>query len=490
MAFDINTAKPKFDLQTAKALKERTPKKKAEKKDVDFKTMEMIKNFPSSLVKLGKDTVAPFFHPIDTAKGIGNLAMGGVEKLDKNLASVLPKGYVEYGNIANNWLVDKLGAPESWRLPEKAEDVTYPNEKYADAMGQFFKSRYGSSDKAKTTLMDDPAGVLSDVSMALTGLGGVVKVAPGLNKAGNVTQKIGMSAEPINLVKSTGKYAAAKLTPKDLPANLYDRAAKWGTGVDSKERANITKTALDNQIMPDAEGLALLKADINIIGREIDSLIDAADKTGVKIPKKVVLKHLKALREDMGGVKLDGRKNRGIINNVEKEFNMHMHELGRETISVKELQEFKQDIYKSINYNKKNQIGNRAKDEAGKAMARAAKEQIEEITPEIQSLNAKQGELLELLPHLEKSAKRIGNRNLMPFGTPVNVAAGGVVADVPGMLAGGAASASQLPGVQAGSALRLHDWKRKGMINYLDNQLPSTLIHYGLLNAERNNQAR
>ena len=40
-----------------------------------------ITNFPSSAVQLGKDYTAPIHSPIQTAKGIGNLAMGGIQKL-------------------------------------------------------------------------------------------------------------------------------------------------------------------------------------------------------------------------------------------------------------------------------------------------------------------------------------------------------------------------------------------------------------------------
>ena len=40
-----------------------------------------IQNIPSSAAQAGKDLVQPFMHPIDTAQAVGNLALGGIQKL-------------------------------------------------------------------------------------------------------------------------------------------------------------------------------------------------------------------------------------------------------------------------------------------------------------------------------------------------------------------------------------------------------------------------
>lgn len=131
--------------------------------------MGFVENFPRSTLNVIKDTVAPLADPWGTAKGIGRLAAGGVEKL-------IPG---EQGH-----------------------------EKYADAAGQFFADRYGSVAGLKRTLRDDPAGFLADASVPLTLGGAAAARAPGVvGKVGRAAQIAG-KVEPIvgtgKVVKTIG----------------------------------------------------------------------------------------------------------------------------------------------------------------------------------------------------------------------------------------------------------------------------------------------
>lgn len=96
-------------------------------------------------------------NPIDTAKGIYNLGSGVVSKF----------------------------------IPgrQKSED-------YADAVGQFYKQRYGGVENIKNTLYNDPVGALLDVSTIATGAGGA------LRGAGNLTRASGLARAGSRLVKA------------------------------------------------------------------------------------------------------------------------------------------------------------------------------------------------------------------------------------------------------------------------------------------------
>jgi len=452
--------------------------------ETDFSTYEMVKNIPSSAYNLGSSMVHAVTNPVDTAKSVGNLALGLSDKVDKKLSSVLPDEYLEYGNKANNWLVDKTGAPDSWRLPESAKNMEWKNEKYADAVGAAIKGRYGSTDKFKKTLMDDPAGVLADLAGVLSLGGSAIKALPKTGNIGNAIQKAGKAIEPVNMAVNTGKTALSKL-PKSLPGNLYDRAAKFSTTIDPKIRANMTKTALDYQLMPDAVGVAKLQSHIGNIGKSIDGLIDAADATGTKIPVSSVFKNLKELRKDMGGFKLYGDDSAKKINAIAKKLGEKVKREGRTHVTPSELQKFKQDIYKRTKFDVGQQSGNYDKAQIEQAIARAAKEGVEKASPEVRALNAEQGRLLELAGPLQRSANRVSNRNVIPFGSAVNTAAGGVAGGVPGAVAGSAVSAAGLPAVQAGSALKLHELQRLGILNMLEDSMFGANINIGLLNAGR-----
>ncbi len=86
---------------------------------------EMVGNIPSSFAKLVKDTVTPFLHPIDTGKGLLNLAT-----LDNKT----------WGSIVD-----------------------------------FYKNRYGGAENLKQTMLKDPAGFAADISTILSGAGAVTK---------------------------------------------------------------------------------------------------------------------------------------------------------------------------------------------------------------------------------------------------------------------------------------------------------------------------
>lgn len=129
-----------------------------------------VKNIPSSAVQFGKDIVQPILHPIDTAESLKNIGHGVLQKI---------------GILSGS-----------------------DQEKYADAVGQFFTDRYGGWENIKRAIATDPVGVLSDVSLVLTGGGAVAARAPGvLGKVGEVTKAVGQAVDPIQVAAGAAKVA-------------------------------------------------------------------------------------------------------------------------------------------------------------------------------------------------------------------------------------------------------------------------------------------
>ena len=101
----------------------------------------MAKNSLPSAIQFGKDMAAPFMAPVETAKSLGNLALG--------TGQLLIPG--EQGS-----------------------------EKYPRAVGQFLGERYGGMEEIKRTLATDPFGAAADLSTVLTGGAGLAARGPGV----------------------------------------------------------------------------------------------------------------------------------------------------------------------------------------------------------------------------------------------------------------------------------------------------------------------
>jgi hypothetical protein len=133
--------------------------------------LSAAKNLWPSAKKFGSDMVQPVLHPIDTAKSLGSLGMGLIEKL-------IPG---EQGHEAS-----------------------------ADAVGKFFMDRYGSIEGIKKTLATDPVGAAADLATVLTGAGGLAARAPGMaGKAGRVASTAGRAIDPLALAVKTGKLGGS-----------------------------------------------------------------------------------------------------------------------------------------------------------------------------------------------------------------------------------------------------------------------------------------
>lgn len=158
-----------------------------------------INNIIPSTVQLVKDIATPFAHPLNTVDAIGNTLFG---------------------------YIDKATGQES---PEAKERM-----KYADMMNQYVKDRYGHPYE---TLINDPAGMATDVLGLITGGSGLVaKVAPKASKianAANTVRKISSAADPVRAMTRTTK-GAAKLIGKGAK-ELFGKTT--GVGGGAVERA-------------------------------------------------------------------------------------------------------------------------------------------------------------------------------------------------------------------------------------------------------------
>lgn len=153
-----------------------------------------LTNIPSSAKQFGSDVAQPFLHPIETAKGIKNVALGVAEKTRDYPAIT----------AAISATFPSAGAMLS-AVPAGKE-----HEPYAEAIGKFFVDRYGSAENFKRTLATDPIGIAADLSTILSGGETALGRAPGIiGKVGRIAGETGRAIDPVSqaakLAGKTGK---------------------------------------------------------------------------------------------------------------------------------------------------------------------------------------------------------------------------------------------------------------------------------------------
>ena len=418
--------------------------KQQEESKFQFSGKEAIKNLPGSIVQEGKNVIGAITQPIDTIKGIGNLALGVAEK-------AIPGG-------------------------------PYPQEKYADAMGEYFGNKYGSKDAFLTELQNNPASILSDLSMFVTGgASGAAKVAS-LSKLGakaapalEKVAKVGTAIDPLNLAANTTMYGASKVIPTSIAPMMYESAAKWSTKLGPEERAAITETALKNQIPITYEGLGKVQSKLSDLGNQMDTLITNATDQNIKIPATKVLESLKDVKKQSGGFKIEAAQDIKEINNIEKQFKDYLKKNKITSVTPQQLQEFKADAYKRIDFGRAPEKPSLAKEEAYRAMAGSARQSLEEFMPELRDINAQYGALRELQPNLQKAVGRIENRDLMGLGATAKTGAGGALGGIPGAVIGFGQSLLDNPKIKGKAALELYKKQNQGLGMFLDNSARNAL---------------
>lgn len=261
---------------------------------------EALSNLPKSAGNFVSGIYQAVRHPIDTGASLLDAAAGG-------LRNAVPE-------TVRNFVDGKNPNPASLRASNTA-----------DAIGSFYKDRYGSMDGFKNALATDPVGVASDASTVLTGAGALAGKIPALSKpitaagatfnspaqaftrAANATNPLSV-VSPI--VKTVGAAVGAVgknvlgLTTMQGPENIA-QAAKAGMRGDTQFIDNLNQKVPYNNVIDDAlagvkkmkqeasigyqQGMAGAKADKTLLdfssidselGKQINSLKVTSTTTG------------------------------------------------------------------------------------------------------------------------------------------------------------------------------------------------------------------
>ena len=136
---------------------------------------QAVRNLPASATQFAKDVVQPFFDPVGTFNSLTDIGGGLVSK-----------------------------AAGAFGVQQDPEDKAR-REASADAVGQFFKDRYGNVAALKNTLATDPVGALGDLSAALTGAALPLRATGLTAKAGRAIQRTANAIDPLQAAARTAR---------------------------------------------------------------------------------------------------------------------------------------------------------------------------------------------------------------------------------------------------------------------------------------------
>ena len=397
----------------------------------EFSAKETIKNIPGSFKREVENIAAAITDPKATLTGLYNVGAGAIQKL-------IPG---EQGK-----------------------------EKYAEALGQFYVDRYGSKEQFLKTLQQDPVGVMGDASMFLTG------GAMALPKVGKTVGKIGAAIEPLNVATNIALTGGSRLLPKTVAPRLYESAAKFGTTIPTKQRERMVETGLKEQIKLSQKGLDKATSKIDDLGNRMDTLINNATDANVKVPASEIFRFIDETKQSLGGPRIEAAKDLAEINKITKDFQKYLTKIKTKELTPRQLQDFKTDAYKRIDFQKAPEKPSVAKEETYKSMSRAAKESIEQQIPEISAINQEYGRLKELLPSLERSVARIENRDILGIGGGVKAAGGRAVGGDVGAVIGAGQGILEMPKVKSNIALDIYRRQNQPLQSFIDNNTRNAFI--------------
>lgn len=377
---------------------------------VDYDFGKSVENFMPSLMAAGGDLAHAVMNPIDTATAVGNLALSGG------------------ANLAQEF-VDLTGS-----------DYQVPNQEAGEAFAGMLDERYGSMDALKTTAMNDPAGLLMDLSSVFTGGGSAVaKIGGQAAKVGNAINKAGNVIDPLTGVVKAPVAAVEAMTGQPISRQLYQSAMKPSTTIPKNQRVELLDQGLELGATPTIRSQNKIEEKKQSVYDDIEALENSVDASTTS-PQGRLFDHVDEVRRDYNPPILNSAEALATIDKVVDAQLEALYLNGGQPLTVKDLSRIKKHIYKNVSFDKKqaSRSIDQPAEETMKAIARSAKEQIEEIIPDVKTLNAEYGKIANVQDKIQNPASaRVGNRDLVGIGAPIKVTAGAALDGGVGTVLGG-----------------------------------------------------
>lgn len=290
-------------------------------------TAKTIGNVPSSAVGLVKSVGTAVLNPIDTVKSVGNIIKGAGAKIGETLLEDTSIGQ-NLLQKANERRIAAGMQPMTANEKGKIQIDETPELKVINQVGKFVTDRYGTLDKFKETVIEDPVGVLADISTILSGgaaaatkVGTVSKVGS-ISNIGTKLSKAAQLTEPINAVtktiggttKAIGDTTLGRMikevtpTPSKLTEGQVTKALDLTQGdltsIGKKTGNNVTDFIVKNNLIKDTpEAVAESLNDLRKTQKDLKTS-EIAKVTNIYTPEQIpsVMQALDTIIADIDGV--------------------------------------------------------------------------------------------------------------------------------------------------------------------------------------------
>ncbi len=428
--------------------------------EFDFDASKMVDNFIPSLKKEGAEIFNAITSPLETGESIFNMIAGGVQKLDPT------------GILGTN------------------------KEKYAEAIADYYAEKYGSFNAFKRELQSNPAGVLGDGSMFITGGAGVAKLGAKLGATGNIVSKgadvlgkAGASIDPFNLamnVPLTGAGQAIGTFTKDtLAPSLYESSLKPSANALKSRRDRAVQTGLNEKLPINRKSAIYINDTLADLGKKVDEIIESSDAS---IPVEKLFETFDSLVNEFNVVgDVNSKGNLAEIAKLRDKFEASLQ--NKRNLSASEFQKIKKIYANQADYNKVNQQGTRVDESFYREIAGNAREAVSDAIPAVKAGNKRMTDLFNLDEFLSPRVGVLGNSSggAGQFGRAVASQSQGAVQGVSN--AGGALIGEFLNSGRARAGILLNEYRNNPVSALLDNGSKRPFITNLLSNTDEVNNS-
>jgi len=319
----------------------------------------------------------------------------------------------------------------------------------------------GAATAPVAALAGPTAVARAPITTALSVGGGIL----GGKAAGGAARMAGASPDQAQLVEDVGSFAggylgagAPSLAKKGLllgrtPEEAYQSALKPSTTLAPQRVESAVQTGLSEAIPVSKGGAEKIQRLLEDLHDKVSSEIGAG--SGKTVNPYAVTSRLSGTTKRFAN-QVNPNADLNAISEAGNEFLAN----NPKPIPAAQAQQMKVGTYQQLR-GKYGQLSG-ATIEAQKALARGIKEELATQFPELSSLNAKESDLYNLEPLLEKAVNRIGNHQLLGIGTPVAAGAARAVTGSEGIGATAGIMKAVLDNPNIKSRLAIALWKAGG----------------------------
>lgn len=332
---------------------------------------ELAGNIPGSALQFGQDIAQAITSPIETARGLGTIAKGGLQKLTPGIQ---------------------------------------PEEEIFNAVAQGIFGKYGSFEAFSEATINDPVATLADLSLFAGGTGALARItgtagkASKLVKFGKTAQEVGRAIDPLASTITAAAKAGSKLPIDSLIKTALDFSKTKGLArIDELSDAflarglNVTRRSLKS-----------LDEDMTKVRKSVETIIDKKTAEGITINTEKIVSSLDDLINNANRQGLEPRE-LNVIRRMREDFIAQQGAI----LTPRQLQDLKVGLNKAFKPNLADKFG-QVRNKARNKLRDAAKSQLEELHPQLRELNANEGVMIELRKAIENRVIAIEKKPIIP----------------------------------------------------------------------------